>query len=52
MGLETAGRETEHAAFMQRVSDDIANGDGEAVILAMSPFSAAKEAVTMMRRTG
>lgn len=44
--------ETEHAAFMQRVSDDIANGDGEAVILAMSPFSAAKEAVTMMRRTG
>lgn len=44
--------ETEHAALMQRVSEAIANGDGEIVILAMSPFSAAKEAVTSLRRTG
>lgn len=42
----------EHAAFIRGVSDDIAGGEGEVIILAMSPFSAAKEAVSLLRRTG
>jgi branched-chain amino acid transport system substrate-binding protein len=44
--------EKERLAFMQRVSDDLANGDGEILILAMSPFSSAREAVALLRRAG
>ena len=44
--------EQEHAALIERVSDDIANGEGGIVVLAISPYSSAREALTRLRRTG
>jgi branched-chain amino acid transport system substrate-binding protein len=41
-----------HAALMDQVSDDIAQGQGGIVILAISPYSAAKDALIRLRRTG
>jgi branched-chain amino acid transport system substrate-binding protein len=56
--LETAwawnseGSGAAHAALMQQVSEDIAHGEGGVVILAISPYSAAKQALLLLRRTG
>jgi branched-chain amino acid transport system substrate-binding protein len=46
------GSDQAHAAIIQRVSDDIANGEGDIVILAISPYSSARDALTRLRRSG
>jgi branched-chain amino acid transport system substrate-binding protein len=49
---DNQGTDSAHAALIQQVSDDIANGEGGVVILAISPYSAAKDAMLRLRRTG
>jgi branched-chain amino acid transport system substrate-binding protein len=44
--------DAEHAALMQQVSDDIANGEGGVLVLAVTPNTAARQALTLLRRAG
>jgi branched-chain amino acid transport system substrate-binding protein len=46
------GSAEEHAAMIRRMAQDIINGDAGVVILAISPYSAAKDALCLLRRTG
>jgi len=46
------GSAEEHAAVIQQMAQDIINGDAGVVILAISPYSEAREAVCLLRRTG
>ena len=46
------GTEKEHAALIQQLSADIANGESGVLIIDISPYTAAREAVTLLRRTG
>lgn len=41
-----------HAALINQASEDIAHGEGDIVILAISPYNSAREALTLLRRTG
>ena len=38
--------------MVQQLSEDIANGEPGVLILAISPYTSAKEALTLLRRTG
>ncbi len=42
----------EHDALMRQVAHDVTYGDAGAVILAISPYTAAKDAVCFLRRNG
>ena len=46
------GSAQEHAALMQHVSEEIANGEGGIVVLAVTPSESAKEALIFLRRSG
>jgi len=46
------GSAEEHAEVIRRMAQDIINGDAGVVILAISPYTAAREALCLLRRTG
>jgi branched-chain amino acid transport system substrate-binding protein len=46
------GSDQAHAALIQRVSDEIANGVGGVLVLSIAPYTAAKKAILLLRRTG
>ncbi|MBV8970452.1 MAG: ABC transporter substrate-binding protein [Verrucomicrobia bacterium] len=49
---DTHGTKAEHAALIQQTSADIAEGESGVLFLAISPYNAAEDALTQLRRTG